>query len=160
MGPTRNEPNSAIRKLWFSSILVILTEITETAPLSKPRGSFGMLTTAIKAWTGQALCAYSGNEEFTKLHLLRFSFWIRSAVVKEYFLPRKSLQILMYFWTVISCDSLNSFSPDANNQSILLRSGLNIWEQSISITRTSLSCKNHVQELRWSTSVYPAKSVF
>lgn len=74
VGPARKETNSAIRKLWFSPILVILTEITEAAPLSKPRASSGALTTAIKAWNGQAVCAHSANDEFYQAPSTRIFF--------------------------------------------------------------------------------------
>lgn len=47
------------------------------------------------------------TRNFTKLHLLRFSSWIRLTLVKELFLPRMSVQILMCFWTVISYNSSN-----------------------------------------------------
>lgn len=106
LGPTRKEPNSARRKLWFSSILVVLMEITECT-LSKPRASPGVLSAAIRAWHGQALCAILQMSNCTKLHRARLSFWLRSAAVREQLLPRtvcrfwcvSGLSFLMIHWT-------------------------------------------------------------
>lgn len=141
MGLTRKETNSAIGKLWFSSIVVIFTEITEAAPLSKPRASFGVLTTAIKAWNGWALCAHSANEEFYQAPSTQIFFLNKICSSKRVVHSQEEFADCNVF---LDCHFLwfikLLFSPGANDQSILLGSILKIWEKSTSLEHP-LSCK-------------------